>query len=360
MNPEGCSKAGYLRKAFPNGFVYAGQKRADLNVWRHSAGIVLCGTSPDVARDARSLGKPVEIEFPAARGGLAVWTRAIRLRQWVKNILIFVPGLLGNVLTDRAVLMHCMLGFALLGIVASSTYILNDVLDLRTDRRHWSKRARPFAAGDIHLAYGLILPPLGIALGLAGAVLLSPRFAIVLGTYTALSLSYSFVLKRRPIIDLFTLASLYVLRLVMGVVLAGTQFSPWLLCFAMFLFFSLATAKRHAEIVGSIENDQTALRSRGYRTSDEALTLVLGVASGMSSLVIMILYLTQEVFQQALYTNPGRLWALPFGLAIWFGRIWLLAHRGELHDDPIHFAARDQMSRLIGLGMLIAFLSAIV
>ena len=358
-DPKGNSKVSYLGKAFPNGFVYVGRRRADLKVWRRSAGIVLCNASSNVARDARNLGKPVEIEFPKARHGLEAWISAVRLRQWVKNLLIFAPALLGNVLTDPAVFMRCVLGFALLGIVASSTYMLNDVLDLQTDRRHWFKRARPFAAGDIDLVYGLTLPPLGIVLGLLAALPLSPPFAIVLATYAGLSLSYSVALKRRPILDVFILASLYVLRLVMGIVLAGTSFSPWLLCFAIFFFFSLAIAKRHAEILRSNENDDTTLRSRGYETSDEALTLALGVASGMASLVIMILYLTQEVFQQALYTNPSYLWSVPLGLAIWLGRIWFLVHRGEMHDDPVHFALHDPMSLLLGFGIVMAFAFAI-
>jgi 4-hydroxybenzoate polyprenyltransferase len=358
QDPKGSSKASYLEKAFPNGFVYVGGKRADLKIWRRSAAIVLCDASPSVAREARNLGKPVEIEFPGARGRLETWISAIRLHQWVKNLLIFAPALLDNVLTDPTVFMRCVLGFALLGIVASSTYMLNDVLDLQADRHHWLKRARPFAAGDIDLVYGLALPPLGIVLSLLAAVLLSPPFAIALATYMGLNLSYSIALKRRPIMDVFTLASLYVLRLVMGIVLVGASFSPWLLCFAMVLFFSLAIAKRHAEILRSNDND-TALRHRGYKRSDEALTLALGVASGMASLIIMILYLTQEVFQQALYTNPSYLWAIPLGLAIWLGRIWFLAHRGEMHDDPVHFALHDPTSLLLGFGSLIAFAFAI-
>jgi len=175
-----------------------------------------------------------------------------------------------------------------------------------------------------------------------------------------LSLSYSFVLKRLAIVDALSIATLYVLRLVMGTVLASVPFSPWLLTFAMFFFFSLVLAKRQTEIQGALDGSCIALRGRGYRTSDAPLTLTFGVASGTASMIILIIYLTQEVFGQTLYLHPTSLWALPVGLGVWLIHIWLFAHRGELHDDPVHFALRDPMSLALGLGVLAAFALAIL
>lgn len=352
--------ASSLQEEFPTGFVYAGRSRADLEVWKKAAGIVLCRVSPHIASSARLLGKPILAEFPPLRSTPLALLRVFRFHQWVKNLLIFAPAFLADVLTQPDVFLRCALGFLLLGVVASSTYLFNDILDLETDRWHWSRAARPFAAGDLHPSLGFILPVIGITLGLLGAYWLSLQFAAALAGYALISLSYSFVLKRQPIADAFCVAGLYVLRLVMGTVLAEVPFSPWLLAFAMLFFLSLVIAKRHTEIKKASENGDRTLRARGYRTSDAPLTLALGVASSMASLVIMILYLTDEVFGQTLYRHPTRLWVVPVGLAIWMNRVWLLAHRGELDDDPIHFALLDPTSVLLGFAVLLAFASAIV
>ena len=352
--------ASSLEEEFPTGFVYAGRSRADLEVWKKAAGIILCRASPHIADAARELGKPILAEFPPPRSTPFTLLRAFRFHQWVKNLLIFAPAFFANAVIEPSVFLRCALGFVLLGVVASATYLLNDVLDLEADRRHWSKAARPFAAGDLHLSLGFILPVTGIAFGILGASWLSPPFAAVLAAYIVLNLSYSFILKLRPIVDVFCIAGLYVLRLVMGTVLAEVPFSPWLLTFAMLFFLSLALAKRHTEIKKAYKSDGRVLRARGYKVSDAPLTLALGVASSTASLVIMILYLTGEVFGQTLYHHPARLWAVPMVLALWTNRIWLFAHRGELDDDPIHFALRDPISLVLGFSVLFAFISAIL
>lgn len=349
-----------LRGEFPQGFVYAGRSPADRELWSASQANVLCRASPRVVATVRGLGKPIVAEFPPIRTAPLSWVRVFRPHHWVKNLLVFAPALLGNVLFEPSVFLRCVLGFLLLGLVASCTYLLNDVLDLEVDRTHRSKAARPFAAGEIPVFFGFVLPPFGIALSLLGAWCISVQFAAALTGYALLSLSYSFVLKRLALVDAFSIAALYVLRLVMGTVLAKVPFSPWLLSFAMFFFFSLVLAKRETEIKGALEGSGVALRSRGYRTSDAPLTLALGVASSTASVVILIIYLTQEVFGQALYLHPTRLWAVPVGLALWINHIWLFAHRGELHDDPVHFALRDPASLALGLGVLVAFASAIL
>jgi 4-hydroxybenzoate polyprenyltransferase len=348
-----------LHERFPDGFAYAGHSQADLDMWAASKAIIFCRVPSRLAKTVRGLGKPILAEFPPLRTAPAAWIRMFRPHHWVKNLLLFAPALFGNVLSDPGVFLRCTIGFVLLGIVASCTYLVNDVLDLDMDRQHRSKATRPFASGEMSVMFGFVLPPLGITLGVLGASYISGQFAIALASYVLLTLSYSFVLKRLAILDALTIAGLYVLRLVMGIVLADVLFSPWLLTFAMFFFFSLVLAKRQTEIHGTIDGSCMALRE-AYRPSDAALTLALGVASGTASIIVMNLYLMEEVFGQTLYLHPTRLWAVPIGLGMWLCHIWLFAHRGELHDDPVHFALRDPTSLILGLGVLAAFALAIL
>ena len=358
--PTSIPRFAFLRQKFPAGFAYAGRSQADLETWTACEAAVFCRVPPQVAKTVRDLDKRVLAEFRPLQITPLAWLRMLRLHHWVKNLLLFAPALFGNVLSDSGVFVRCAIGFVLLGIIASCTYLVNDVLDLDTDRQHRSKAARPLASGEMSLIFGFALPPLGIALGLLGAAYISSQFAAALAGYALLSLSYSLVLKRLAILDALTIAALYVLRLVMGIVLANVAFSPWLLTFAAFFFFSLVLAKRQTEIQGAMDGSCMALQHRGYEPSDGPLTLALGVASGTASIIVMNLYLMQEVFGQTLYLHPTRLWAVPVGLAIWLCHIWLFAHRGALHEDPVQFALSDPISLALGLGVLAAFGLAIL
>jgi len=349
-----------LRDKFPEGFAYAGRSQADLDMWAASRAAILCRVPSHLGKTVRGLGKPILAEFPRLGTTPSAWIRMFRPHHWVKNLLLFAPALFGNVLSEPGIFLRCALGFVLLGIVASCTYLVNDVLDLDMDRQHRSKATRPFASGEMSIMFGFVLPPLGIFLGLLGGSYISWQFAVALSGYALLSLSYSFVLKRLAILDALTIAALYVLRLVMGIVLANVPFSPWLLTFAMFFFFSLVLAKRQTEIHNTADGNCMVLRDRGYRPSDDPLILALGVASGTASIIVMNLYLMEEVFGQTLYLHPTRLWAVPIGLGMWLCHIWLFAYRGELDDDPVRFALHDPTSLVLGLGVLTAFALAIL
>src|SRR5262249_13039329 len=197
-----------------------------------------------VGKRAGVLETPTLGNYPPLGSTPSAWIRMFRPHHWVKNLLLFAPALFGNVLSEPGIFLHCALGFVLLGIVASCTYLVNDVLDLDMDRQHRSKATRPFASGQMSITFGFVLPPLGTFRGFLGASYGSWQFAVALSGYALLRPSYSFVLKRVAILDALTIAALYVLRLVMGIVLADVPFSPWLLTFAMFFFFSLVLAKR--------------------------------------------------------------------------------------------------------------------
>lgn len=357
-NLKGAAKARVLQQRFED-FAYAGDSPTDLNVWRHARSIVIVGASPQTARRARSLGKSVEGEFLDPPASLDVWVKALRLHQWAKNLLLFIPLFLSGAYREPEALIQCVLGFFILGLTASGTYIVNDLADLAADRRHRSKRDRPFASGALKIYEGLLAGPLLIAGGVAAAYALAMPFGHALVTYLVATLAYSLRLKAAPFLDVMLLAWLYTLRLLMGVVLAMSTASAWLLTFSMMFFFSLSLAKRHVEVV-SAAPDRPEIAGRGYRPSDGPLTLAFGVASAIASLLIMTLYLMEEAFPSSLYGQPEALWLVLPIVGLWTMRIWLLAHRQELDDDPVAFAIRDPISLAMGGALVLAFAVAVL
>lgn len=362
VNLKGEAKASMLAQRFPQGFVYAGDHASDLAVWAKADGIVLVGVSSSVARRAATLGRPIIAEFrrrSLAPSPLQVWPRALRVHHWSKNMLLFVPLILAHAWSDFGTVIDTMIGFVLLLLIASSSYLINDIADIDADRRHLTKRFRPIASGQLPLQHAMLFPILVIPCTLVAAVLLDPAFALALGAYLVLTLAYSFGLKRIPLLDTFIIAVLFTIRLVMGVALLEEPPPIWLLTFSMFFFFSLATAKRHVEIVQAREAKITTLRGRGYEADDWPLTLTFGIGSGLASLVILVLYMVDQAFRTVGYARPEYLWAVTLLVAIWIGRIWLLTHRGLMHDDPVSFALRDRPSRLLAVGVALFFLAAL-
>jgi 4-hydroxybenzoate polyprenyltransferase/phosphoserine phosphatase len=355
-NLKGAEKAKYLRERFTSGFVYAGDSSADLNVWPHARGAILAGASPSVARRCRGMSS-VEAEFGEVRTPMRHWLKALRLHQWSKNVLIFAPLLLSGEFTDVSEIIRCVLGFLLLSIAASGSYIINDLSDLAADRRHATKHARPFASGALPIVQGLTVGPLLIALALGAATFLSPMFAVALGAYLATTLAYSLRLKTIAMLDVVILGWLYTLRLIMGSLLLGSAFSPWLLTFAMVFFSSMSLAKRYVEIAAP--GAKGAIAGRGYRAEDAPLALAFGVSGSVAATLILVLYLVDEAFPSSVYGAPGWLWATPALVTLWTMRIWLLAHRGELEADPVTFAVRDPISLSLGALLGAAFAIAV-
>jgi 4-hydroxybenzoate polyprenyltransferase len=285
----------------------------------------------------------------------AVWFRAARLHQWSKNLLIFVPLFVGHAYANIANVATAAAGFLLLCLLASATYMLNDIADLDADRQHHVKRLRPFANGELPVAVGLIVAPVLIAAALAGAVFLSPAFAVSLTLYLALTLAYSFGMKQLLLVDVFMISMLFVLRIVMGTAVIGLAYSPWLLTFSWAFFLSLALAKRHVEVVRADRSEADDVIGRGYRGADWPLTLSFGVGAGLISIVIMLLYLANDAAPSGFYAKPSWLYAVPALMTVWLMRLWLMSNRMELDDDPVIFALKDPASLLLGLGVALAF-----
>ncbi len=342
-NLKGETKAAQLRALYPQGFDYAGDSAADLPVWAAARRVIVVEASTAVLRAAKALGKPVEA-FPAASRSRAL-LKGLRLHQWVKNALVFLPLVLGGRAGEAQAWGSALLAFLALGLVASASYLLNDLLDLSHDRAHWSKRERPLASGTLPLAAGLVALVLGLTGGLALAALAGAAVVAGVLAYLALTLAYSAWLKRVPMLDTLTLGGLFSLRIVLGVAAVGVAWSPWLLTFSMFLFTSLSFAKRHTELRGAVRRGQAGpIAGRGYQPADEGVVLAFGVASGLASVVIFILYLANEAFHHAALAAPLALWSFPLILVLFMGRVWLLAGRDALHDDPVAFAVKDRPS----------------
>ena len=276
--------------------------------------------------------------------------RALRPIQWSKNLLLFVPLALtphaiGSPAKQLAVILACV-SFSL---CASAGYVLNDLLDRDADRRHPIKRHRPFASGALPVALGialiLLLLASGIAIGFFGT---TPAFLAVLAAYLVTTVAYSVFLKQRLLIDVIVLAGLYTLRVIAGAAAVSIEPTPWLLAFSLFIFLSLAFAKRYSELVVTAENREDQLPRRAYRVDDLDLVLILGSSSGYLAVLVLCLYINSDLVRH-LYRNVEVLWLLCPLLLYWIGRIWFLAKRGELPGDPVAFAIRDSVSYAMGV-----------
>jgi 4-hydroxybenzoate polyprenyltransferase len=265
---------------------------------------------------------------------------------------------LAGKLGDAGAWLNVGLAFLAIGFLASATYLVNDLSDLADDRRHWSKRNRPLASGRMSIPVALLLVPAFLVIAAALGLFAGPAVFSVLALYGATTLFYSFKLKRIPIVDVMTLASLFTLRLLLGVVAIGAALSPWLFVFSMALFFSISLAKRHVEVVRLRAHGMEKSAGRGYDPRDEPFLLALGVGSALSSVVLLSLYLSADAFRAAFYGAPQFLWFAPAIILLWLSRIWLLSQRGELDDDPVAFALKDRPSLMLGAALGLAFFAA--
>ena len=360
-NLKGAGKAERLALRFPSGFVYAGDHAADLKVWARASGVILAGVRPSLERRARALGKPIEAQFARTPVGFKVWRKAMRLHQWAKNVLVFVPLLLAHRYRDLNADRLALTAFIAMGLVASATYLINDLADLASDRRHAVKSKRPFASGALTITDGVAAIAALLAGGFGLALATSPLLVDGLGAYAILTLAYTFRLKRVALLDVATLGLLYTTRIVIGAVVIGSPLSVWLLTFSMFFFFSISLAKRYAEIFAlSARAPSGFIAGRGYRADDGPAVLALGVGASTASVLIVVIYLTNEAFPSGVYHHPNWLWVAPFLLMLWVGRVWLLAGRGELDEDPVAFALRDRFSWALAAPLLLAFARAVI
>jgi 4-hydroxybenzoate polyprenyltransferase len=294
------------------------------------------------------------------RGSIANWMKALRLHQWSKNSLVFVPLIMSHQLLLAEPLVNTIMAFVCFGLVASSIYLMNDLMDLRQDRRHATKRRRPFASGALAVSHGLAAIPFLMASAVVVASQLPPAFWLVMGAYVALNLGYTFYLKRKLLVDVIALSGAYTLRILAGNAAGPVELSNWLLAFSMFLFLSLALVKRYVELdtAEAEAPDEKRVMGRGYRKGDLDMISQLGVASGFSAVVVLALFV-EGAGKSGLYTHRELIWLVCPIILYVVSRIWVLAKRRELPDDPIFFILTDWRSHLMGAIVAMIFYFAI-
>lgn len=328
------------------GFDYVGNSHDDVSVWASADRAYIVDPLRGVERIARKQGN-VERVFESRPPQPRVWAKALRLHQWLKNFLIFLPLLAGHFIGSVSLVLQTLIAFVAFGMCASSVYLLNDLLDLDDDRHHPVKRSRPLASGALPLLRGVALFPVLLIGAFALAWLFLPwRFAAVLGCYYVLTLAYSIVLKRRVMVDVVVLAGLYTVRIIAGTAAIGADLTFWLLAFSMFFFLSLALVKRYAELYATQARGLAKTRGRGYLASDLPLVSSLGTAAGYISVLVLALYI-QTPGTANLYHHPQIIWLACPLMLYWISRTWIIAHRGMMHDDPVVFAARDTTSLVV-------------
>jgi 4-hydroxybenzoate polyprenyltransferase/phosphoserine phosphatase len=343
-NLAGRTKRDLLIKHYGiKGFDYAGNSRADVPVWSMARQAIVVNPESGVLQAAMNQC-PVFRTFGDRHPSIKTYAKALRVHQWLKNTLVFVPMILAHQVSQVG---SGLLAFISFSLCASSVYLLNDLLDLSADRLHPRKRLRPFASGDLSMVKGMVLIPLLLICAFSIAALWLPTaFVIVLIGYYLLTISYSFWLKAIVLLDTLLLAGLYTIRIIGGMAATRIGASFWLLSFSIFLFFSLALVKRYSELLALKQCGQLTTHGRGYHVEDLVMLMGFGVASGFIAVLVSALYINSDKVR-VLYHHPAFLWLVSPILLYWISRIWLIAHRGRMHDDPVVFAAKDKGSWMV-------------
>ena len=354
-NLKGQRKAAFLVDTFGSQqFDYVGDSPVDVPVWNEARHAYVVGAGAETLKRSRS-GRPMTVLAPMTPEPtlLASWWKALRPHQWTKNLLVLVPLLTSGRLLDPASISWALLTCLLFSAVASGTYVANDLLDMQSDRVHPTKRHRPFAGSRIPVMQGIVVGTLMVVGGCAVSFLVNPKLGLTMVAYSAATLAYSVRFKSAVLIDVTLLAGLYATRIFAGAVAIDVDLSFWLLAFAVFAFFSLALAKRYAEILRHPTGLDVRTNRRGYRATDAAPVLSLGTAAGVASVVILSLYINDSTARGA-YGHPLLLWLIVPALLYWISRVWIVSTRGEMTDDPIVWALSDRLS--LGVGGIVAAL----
>lgn len=351
VNMAGETKRQRLVDQFgERGYDYAGDCVRDLPVWQSAREAILVNAG---GRIQRKLSRSLRFSsvFDTSNPTILNHLKAMRVHQWLKNILIFVPLLVSHKFADSIAVMNTVLAFFAFSLCASSVYILNDLFDLPDDRLHPNKRNRPIASGALPIKTALFMIPLLLFTAGVIAMALPWQLGVVLTLYYLLTLVYSLYLKSIAMLDVQILASFYTLRIIAGAAVIEVTPSFWLLAFSMAIFMSLALAKRYTGLLVRKNAGQKPASRRGYSLSDMPLLQASGIGAGYISVVILALYINSADVS-VLYAHPMALWLLCPAVLYWIGRMWMYVHRGFMHDDPLVFAVTDRVSLAIGALMV--------
>ena len=356
VNLKGAKKLEAIEKRLGDHFDYAGDSRADQVIWNRARRAIAMDASPSLVRELERTGK-LERTFERRSNPLRLWLRALRWHQWSKNLLIFVPVLTSHRILETATLLRSARMFLAFCACASALYVINDLLDLSTDRLHPQKRGRPFARGDLPIIGGLLVVPLLLAAALGIAIPLGVPDTLILIGYGVVSLSYSLRLKSQAPLDVFLLSGLYTIRILAGGTATHIWLSGWLLSFSVFLFLSLAFTKRLSELRLLRDLDRERSNGRGYLTADLDLVTTFAVSSGFIAALVLTFYVNSDQVR-ILYRQPLYLWMLFPVLLYWLTKLWMLAFRGQLAEDPVSYAIKAPSTYWAGLVSLLLILVA--
>ncbi len=338
------------------GFDYAGNSGRDFVVWAAARKAIVVNASRSLSHRVARVAE-IERVLKGREKGLKPLVQALRLHQWLKNLLVFVPLVMAHRFFELELLVKNLLAFLAFGLCASSVYLVNDLLDLQADRHHPRKWQRPFASGELSLFWGLGLAPLMLGLSFLVSVLLPLPFLGMLFSYYVLNLAYSFYLKQVVLLDVIVLAGLYTLRVMGGSASVAIWPSSWLLAFSTFLFLSLALLKRYAELI-TMEAESGVIQVRGYQMIDKELLVSLGSGSGYVAVLVLAIYISSGV-AEIHYSRHHVVWLLCPLLLYWISYVWLIAHRGGMQDDPLVFTIKDRVSRIVILLGAVIFALAV-
>lgn len=355
-NLKGVAKLQSIRTAVGEKFAYAGDSTADLPIWKAASSAILVGADSGTTAEVKR-STAIEQEFIKENASLKVWLRALRVHQWLKNLLLFVPLMTAFSFQDTGKFITMCIAFLAFSFAASGTYILNDLWDLDNDRQHPRKRNRPFASAILPIHHGLAMSVSALGLAFILSAFVSSAFVLVLLLYVVLTTAYSWILKTYVLIDVLMLSLLYTLRILAGAVAVAISVSSWLLAFSVFIFLSLALVKRCAEMVSLKEAGKEIARGRDYRASDLVVLWPMGVGAALSAVVVFGLFISAPE-TQVRYASPQLLWLVAVGLIYWLGRLWVKTSRGEMHDDPVVYAIKDRGSRVAVLLMFAVMMIA--
>jgi 4-hydroxybenzoate polyprenyltransferase/phosphoserine phosphatase len=381
LNLAGSNKLAAFRETFGDRFCYIGNALPDLPLLQHCEHPMVANPTSGLRNALQKARITPTRVFSEKTSSAKAWLKAIRIHQWAKNVLIFLPVLLAHALAP-ATFAAAVLAFLSFGLCASATYIVNDLLDIEVDRQHPRKRRRPFASGDLSALSGLAVVALFSFASIAIAISLPhvvqridphapggfsypflgvPTPYAFLGwliIYAVTTLSYSLRLKRMVLVDVIVLSGLYTIRILAGSAATGIEASAWLGSFSIFFFLSLAFVKRFAELENLRERGGAIAKGRGYNISDVEQLRTFGSASGYVSVAVLTLYIS-NLDAAHLYSHTKRLWLLIPVLLLWISRLWLKASRGSLDEDPVVYAVTDKQSLLLGVVVLAIVLAAL-
>jgi 4-hydroxybenzoate polyprenyltransferase/phosphoserine phosphatase len=352
-NRKGAAKADAIEAHIgSHSWSYIGDSQADFPVWRRSQHqVCVSSSSAFTGRFRREFPDGEVISVTGA--SVSTWLRGMRIHQWLKNILVFLPVGLAHRWFDIQAIWNSALAAVAFSLCASGVYVLNDLLDLESDRQHPRKRKRPCASGELPLSSAILVVPLLFVSAFVVAALVHTQFMALLGLYLVLTTLYSLRFKALALVDIILLAMLYTIRIVGGGVASNIEVSQWLMGLSMFLFLSLACVKRFSELLVLQQRNEKKTWGRGYWVGDLEQIAAFGAASGYISVLVLALYVSSHEIAR-LYSHPALVWLACPLLLYWISRIWLLARRGIVHDDPLVFALRDKVTYIVAaLGVII-------